>query len=136
MDCEKILAEQLERAKTVLNGGKAEPGGAEFDCALITVVLGLAEDNAKAKKQKNNPATKQLYGSGVASDIPYIELVNEKLRESGIYLGYYQKTGKEKFRQIARQDLGHATALLEDVESKSVASELRAKLRELEKKIE
>ena len=41
MDCEKIICERLEDAKAALKNGHNEQ--AEFDAALISVVLGLCE---------------------------------------------------------------------------------------------
>jgi len=70
-----------------------------------------------------------------AASTTYADYVMDELRDAAKYWKDYQNTKKEKFKHIARQELGHAAALLEEVDDKRIATELKERLRNLEKEI-
>ena len=71
----------------------------------------------------------------VSDEIPYADYVYDELKDADKYWNDYLRTKNEKFKHLARQEMSHAAALLEDVEDKKVAVELSAKMRNMEKVI-
>jgi hypothetical protein len=71
----------------------------------------------------------------ITSEIPYAKMTTEELSGAKEYWDYYQKTGIEMFRQMAKQELSHAAALISNVENVGEVKELKLRLIELEKVI-
>jgi len=125
MDCEKIIAGRLEEAKSALKAGYNEQ--AEFDAALISVVLDLCG---------KQPKKAVISTTGVAGNVPYADLAYAKLKSADLYWAYYEQEGDDMLRQIAKQSLAHAAALLTKVDDKDAANDLKSKLYNAEKTIQ
>jgi len=130
IDCKKVLCDRLEEAKGALERGYNEQ--AEFDAAVITMVLELCDDKPVAGAEVNRESKpRAVAGDGV----PYADYARKELHDAERYWSDYQSTGKDKFRYIAKQELGHAAAMIEEVEDKGIKAELMGRLRGLEKTI-
>jgi len=102
MDCDKILCDRLKDAENALKSGYSEQ--AEFDAALISVVLGLCKKNEPPKVNGSENAQ-------AASETDIFNMAVNKMKDAENYYSLYQKSKDSRFLTIARQDLGHSAAL-------------------------
>ena len=128
MDCEKIICGRLKDAQNALKNGYNEQ--AEYDAALLTVVLDLCE------KYEHPPslATPEK-STAIAHGVPYADYVMDELNDADKYWQNYQQTKKDVFKHLARQEMSHAAALLEEVADKNVAAELKSRMMQMERVI-
>jgi hypothetical protein len=99
MDYEKILHERLSDAENALKGGYNEQ--AAFDAALITMVLNRdVMPKADGIRAVQNPGK-----------INYFDMAVDELKDAEKYWELYKKTGDDRFRQMAKQEIGHSSAL-------------------------
>ena len=75
-------------------------------------------------------------------DIDCAALAIDELEDADKYWGFYQKTGDDIFRQIAKQELGHASALIDKgisnaatLDEKNAFPDIKAKLSQMERVI-
>ena len=129
MDCEKIICDRLKEAQTALKNGYNEQ--AEFDAALISVVLGLCE---KYGRPHTTISKMEMVG-----DIPYADYCHDELKDAEKYHALYLESKNKTWEHIARQELSHCAAILEVWEKahgdKNEIAAVKAKLMQMEKTI-
>ena len=117
-------------ADTLHDLEKIDPGKMSKEqfllCGAATAILDHFEQGEKAAGKK---------AAYIMDDTTYADYVAEELRDADKYWNDYLRTKKEKFKYIAKQELAHAAALLEEIEDKSVEAELSTRLRSMEKVI-
>jgi len=128
MDCEKVLCERLKDAEGALKNGYNEQ--AEFDAALISVVLGLCDKGnlpkASASKVENT------------AGVDYFDLSVNEMKSAEYYFSLYQAAGDNRFLNMAKQKLVHSAALssmLGEGGAKKDSAVLDGKRQQLEKVI-
>ncbi|MCL2377819.1 MAG: hypothetical protein FWC77_01695 [Defluviitaleaceae bacterium] len=105
MDCEKIICDRLKEARAALENGYSEQ--AEFDAALITMVLDLYE------KSEHSPEKATVAKSASVGGIPYADMCHDELRDAAKYHALYEKTKNKTWEYISKQELAHCAAILE-----------------------
>ena len=101
MDCEKILCDRLQDAEGALKNGRNEQ--AEFDAALITMVLDLC------KKGKPREGTVSKMENVEGGDLFAMSV--EELEGAEKYYSLYRETGDARWLSMAKQELAHSAVL-------------------------
>ena len=136
MDCEKIICDRLKEAQAALKNGYNEQ--AEFDAALISVVLGLCDKN-KHPSAATGKEYLQVQPMDAIIGIPYADMCHDELHEATKYHALYVKTKSKMWEHIAKQELSHCAATLEmwvkAGGDKNEIAAVRSKLIQMEKEI-
>ena len=103
-------------------------------CGAATAILDHIEPNI-SRAWDSAPRENASDTEHPRDGIPYAEYVADELRDADKYWHNYKQTKNEKFKHLARQEMAHAAALLEEIEDKNVMTQLTARLRNLEKMI-
>ena len=120
-DFKEIIERYFKEAGEELSkdyNAKTAKEAAEF--ALILLGLNLISVDDKAipgmePKQGKRPCHNEEKTAPASNlgEIPYIDLAQDELKDADKYWNYYEQTGNDMFRQLAKQELGHAAALTE-----------------------